>query len=120
MDPPSRANGCRALRRLERQELTRHTRSGSCVFVLEEDVRRGPGLLPDLLGPTLQGCLVVLLPPQPEISPIRRRPDRRSGLVVDIGDAQCTVSASKLVQNLVLEPRSVTELERGAGSRRQQ
>lgn len=83
--------------------------------MLEEDERVGPALVGDLLRPLREIRFPVRRPPQAQVAPACRANELGCGLVIDVGQAKSTAVLAKGVEDLVVEPRFIAELEGGAG-----
>src|SRR5262249_16692013 len=79
-----------------------------------------PVLLLRLFDPRLQSPFVVIGPPQTQTAPIGGRHDRNFKTVLVVGNAQRGVMIAQQAEDLVVEPRRMTELKRHATRQGQQ
>src|SRR5690348_499811 len=92
-------------------EARRHRGPRSRLLVLEEDEGIGPLLGRDPGHPALERGVVVVLPPEPEVTPIRGRHRGGLGTLVVVGEHQRRVGRPERVVDVLSVPGLVPEFE---------
>src|SRR5207244_2121471 len=111
-DPCSGPSGSHDFRQLPRQPGP-----GSSLLVLEEDVGLAPRLRQHAGRPIPEVLFPVVLAAQPQITPVRSGRERSGELLV-LRHAEGAAAGPQGLEEAVVEPGLVPELEGAAGSRR--